>query len=350
MTKPHVMVLMGGPSAEYSVSMSSGRMVFNALASLDDFCVDAIVIHENGDWEKTRTIPEDAMHPSALVHSAPPRQATLRGIQLLEDADVVFIALHGAFGEDGTIQAVLDTLHIPYTGSGPLASALAMNKHRAKELFQFHRLPTAPEFYIPPTKAESIERLIPQIETRLGYPLVVKPNEGGSSVGIHMTDNRDALRQALEEHADVGVPLLVEKKLVGRELTCAVLEDYDGSVTALPLIEIVPHAGNFFDFTSKYADGGSDEICPAQIDHKSARRIQDLAVRAHQILGCRGFSRSDFILTTEGPILLEVNTIPGMTPNSLLPKAAKAYGLEFPQLMRRLIYLAMGITPQAMNA
>ena len=341
MPKEHVMVLMGGPSSEYTVSMASGRVVFQALTSLNEFDVDALIIHENGEWEKTRSIPNDAMHPSALVHVAPPRRSTLQGLDLLEDADVVFIALHGTFGEDGTIQAVLDALHIPYTGSGALASALAMNKHRSKELFQFHRLPTAHEFYIVPSKTESISRLIPQIETRLGYPLVVKPNEGGSSIGIHMADNREQLQQALEQHLAGNVPLLVEKKLLGRELTCAVLEDDDDTTMPLPVVEIIPRAGQFFDFTSKYADEGSDEICPADIDQKNSRRIQDLAVRAHHILGCLGFSRSDFILTPEGPIILEVNTIPGMTPNSLLPKAAKAAGLEFPQLMRRLVNRAL---------
>ncbi len=345
MTKPHVTVLMGGPSAEYSVSMASGRMVFNALANLDDLIVDAVVIHEDGVWEKVQRIPDDVMHPAALIHKAPSRQVTLQGLHLLEATDVVFLALHGTFGEDGTIQAVLQTLHIPYTGSGPLASGTAMNKHRAKELFQFHGLPTAPEFYITPRRAESVDRMLPQIETRLGYPLVIKPNEGGSSVGIYMAANREELRDALMEHANTALPLLVEKKVVGRELTCAVLEEYNESLTPLPVIEIVPHAGSFFDFTSKYQDGGSDEICPAPIDHKSTQRIQDLTVRAHQILGCRGFSRSDFILTAEGPILLEVNTIPGMTPNSLLPKAANAYGLEFPQLMRRLVFLALGKNP-----
>ncbi len=342
MAKVHVTVLMGGPSAEYSVSMASGRMVFYALTSLDEFEVDALIIHENGEWEKTRSLPDDVMHPAALVHAAPPRSSTLAGLHLLEDADVVFLALHGTFGEDGTIQAVLDSLHIPYTGSGALASALAMNKHRAKELFQFYGLPTGHEFYIVPSQAESIARLIPQIETRLGYPLVVKPNEGGSSVGIHMADNQEQLQRALEQEWSSNIPLLVEKKLLGRELTCAVLEDEDGSTVPLPVIEIVPHTGQFFDFTAKYADGGSDEICPAAIDQKNTRRIQDLAVRAHQILGCRGFSRSDFILTAGGPVLLELNTIPGMTPNSLLPKAAKAFGLDFAQLMKRLVKLALG--------
>ena len=347
MAKVHVMVLMGGPSAEYSVSMASGRVVFQALTSLDEFDVDALIIHENGEWQKTRNIPDEAMHPAALVHAAPPRSSTLQGFHLLEDVDIVFLALHGSFGEDGTIQAVLDTLHIPYTGSGALASASAMNKHRAKELFQFHQLPTAPEFYVVPSKMESMGRLIPQIETRLGYPLVIKPNEGGSSVGIHMANNQEQLREALERELRNNVPLMVEKKMLGRELTCAVLEDYDGSTLPLPIIEIVPRTGAFFDFTAKYVEGGSDEICPALIDHKNARHIQDLAVRAHQILGCKGFSRSDFILTSEGPVILELNTIPGMTPNSLLPKAAQVFGLDFAQLVKRLVNLSLMPAPQS---
>ncbi len=341
MTITRVGVLMGGPSAEYSVSIASGAMVMEALNTFDDLAVEAVIIHENGVWEKTREVPREAMQPGAMRHPAAPRQRVLDGLRLLESMDAAFIALHGSFGEDGTLQAVLETLHLPYTGSGPLASALAMNKHRAKELFQWHRLPLAAEFYIPRITEDTVDQMIPQIESRLGYPLVVKPNEGGSSVGIHMVPDRDALREALRQNVEYGRPLLIEKKLAGRELTCAVLEELDGSVKPLPVIEIVPHAGQFFDFTSKYADQGSDELCPAPVDNRTTRRIQDLAVRAHQILGCRGFSRADFILTHDGPYLLEVNTIPGMTPNSLLPKAAHAQGLPFPHLIRQLLDLAM---------
>jgi D-alanine-D-alanine ligase len=316
-------------------------MVFEALRTFTDLTVEALIIHENGQWERRGEVPVETMRPGGLHHQAPTRRDVLEGLQLLEFVDAAFIALHGSFGEDGQLQAVLDTLNLPYTGSGPLASALAMNKHRAKELFQWHRLPLAAEFYIPRITGDTVDQMIPQIESRLGYPLVVKPNEGGSSVGIHMAPDRDALREALRQNVAYGRPLLIEKKLAGRELTCAVLEELDGSVKPLPVIEIVPHAGNFFDFASKYADQGSDELCPAPIDNRTTRRIQDLAVRAHQILGCRGFSRADFILTHDGPYLLEVNTIPGMTPNSLLPKAAHAQGLPFPYLMRQLLDLAM---------
>ncbi|PSR37794.1 MAG: D-alanine--D-alanine ligase [Sulfobacillus thermosulfidooxidans] len=340
MATKRVVVLMGGPSAEYSVSMASGAMVMEALKSFEDLVVQAVIIHEDGVWEKTTAVPHGHMRPAALIRPNPPRRHILEGLSLLEDADVAFVALHGSFGEDGTMQAVLETLHLPYTGSGPLASALAMNKRRAKELFQWHRLPLAPDFYIPYLDPNAIQQLLPQIESRLGYPLVVKPNDGGSSVGIHMASDRDSLREALYDLKEYPRPLLIEKRLSGRELTCAVLEEPDGSVRPLPVIEIVPHAGQFFDFNAKYQDQGSEEICPAQIDVRSTRRVQDLAVRAHQILGCRGFSRADFILTADGPYLLEVNTIPGMTPNSLLPKAAQAAGLAFPTLMRQLLDLA----------
>ncbi|MCL4352526.1 MAG: ATP-grasp domain-containing protein, partial [Firmicutes bacterium] len=188
------------------------------------------------------------------------------------------------------------------------------------------------------------------IESQLGYPVVVKPNTGGSSVGVAMAEERDQLVDALQLARRFGVDVMVEEKLSGKEVTCAVLEELDGSVRALPVIEIVPKAGAFFDFQSKYADGGADEICPAPLDPDTADLVQKMAIAAHEALGCEGFSRTDLFLTPRGPVVLEVNTIPGMTPNSLLPKAARAAGISFEDLIDHLVRLALSRSRSDHNA
>lgn len=337
----NVIVMMGGPSTEHEVSLASGRMVYEALVANPHYQVSALVIDRQGHWTieaNPRRIQPQPSQPEAASIS---RQESVNGLQLIANTQVVFLAFHGAFGEDGTLQGLLETLGIPYTGSGPLASALAMNKSKAKELFRYHEIPVTPDVLLTRRlMASDIEGAINQVEERLAYPLVVKPNTGGSSVGVTMATNADHLREALMTAQASGLDVLVEEKLAGREVTCAVLEEFDGSLTALPVIEIVPRAASFFDFTSKYADGGSDEICPADLDPKDVDAIQRYAIKAHQVLGCEGFSRTDMFLTEKGPVVLEVNTIPGMTPNSLLPKAARAAGLSFEALMDHMVRLA----------
>jgi len=317
-----VAVLAGGPSEEHAVSISSGVMVSRALAAHPRYRPTLIVIEPDGRWhldagEASTPLAAQAAHPTW------DRVAMMDGLRLLADYDVAFLALHGRFGEDGTIQGLLEALRMPYSGSRPLASALAMDKRRAKQWFSLHGLAVAREF----SSAH---------ESQIAYPVVVKPNFGGSSVGVRIVTQSQQLAEAL---AEAGPGAIVEECLVGREVTCAVLENLDGSLAPLPVIEIVPRKGPFFDFASKYEDGGAEELCPAPIGLEEAQAVQDAALRAHEALGCRHFSRTDMILTSSGPVILETNTIPGMTPNSLLPKAARAAGLRFDSLMDHLLRL-----------
>lgn len=337
-----VIVMMGGPSTEHEVSLASGRMVYEALVSQPQYRVSALVIDRQGRWAIESNPEAISPQPTQPETSSISRQDSIHGLQLLAHTQVAFIAFHGAFGEDGTLQGLLETLGVPYTGSGPLASALAMNKAKAKELFRYHQIPVPPEVLLTQRMlSHDTDYAVATVESELAYPLVVKPNLGGSSVGVFMVADRDQLRDAMRSTVGLGVDVLVESKLVGREVTCAVLEEFDGSLRALPVIEIVPRAGTFFDFTSKYADGGSDEICPADLSATDMEAIQRYAMLAHRALGCEGFSRTDLFLTEAGPIVLEVNTIPGMTPNSLLPKAAKAAGIPFEALMDHMVQLAL---------
>ena len=333
---------MGGPSSEHDVSMASGAQVFNALKTSSEFEVQAIVVDREGKWSLSQSAPEVLPKPGKAQDRPMPREEAIRGISLLSQADAVFLAFHGPFGEDGTLQGMLESLSVPYTGSGPLASALAMNKAKAKELFRYHGLTTPQDLSLTSKAIQaSISNAVEAIEANLNYPVVVKPNLGGSSLGVSLANDAEQLRGALEWATRFDADILVEERIVGRELTCAVLEELDGSVRALPVIEIVPHRGDFFDFASKYEDGGSDEICPADLTADEARMVQEAAVKAHTALSCRGFSRTDLFLTDTGPVVLETNTIPGMTPNSLLPKAARAAGIPFPDLMAQLVALGM---------
>jgi D-alanine-D-alanine ligase len=286
-----VAVLHGGMSAEREVSLTSGRQVIAALTTAG-FDVTPVVVTED---------------LAALINALTPAP------------DVVFNALHGRFGEDGTIQGILDYLGIPYTHSGVRASALAMDKAAAKAVFAHAGLPVAPHRTIDIAELADHDPLPP--------PYVVKPVNEGSSVGVSIImpgDNRGAqIAQAWR----FG-PAMVEQYIPGRELTVGVLEDH-----ALAVTEIVPNTA-FYDYEAKYADGGSRHEIPAAITPELAQRAKDIALAAHRALGCRGASRADlrYDPDTDRLVLLEVNTQPGMTPTSLLPEQANYIGMDFPAL------------------
>jgi D-alanine-D-alanine ligase len=244
--------------------------------------------------------------------------------------DVVLIALHGPWGEDGRIQGLLDILGIPYTGSGVLASALAKDKAAAKRMLAAAGI-DVPRGVIVTTPDDAAARSLPP-------PLFVKPVEQGSSVGSHVVERTADLPAAIADALRYDSRALVEERIVGRELTVPVIGNDE--LQALPVIEIKTKRA-FFDYSAKYDAGESEEICPAEIPPDVAKRAQDIAVRAHVELGCRGMSRTDFIWSGERMVALEVNTIPGMTANSLLPKAARAAGIAFGDLLSRFVEWAL---------
>ena len=242
-------------------------------------------------------------------------------------ADVVFLALHGACGEDGRVQAALDLLGIPFTGSGYLGSAIAMDKDLTKRM-------VAPAGVVTP-KWECItytEQDIPGLVERLELPCVVKPIDSGSSIGVAIAHDRKELEKALRDGLALGGRSVIEQYIAGREIQVGILED-----KALPSIEIIPKVG-FYDYENKYQPGAADEICPAEIPAEWERRLGEAALTVFHTLGLSVYSRADFIVTEDGtPWFLEINTLPGMTPTSLLPQEAAAVGIGYGELCERII-------------
>ena len=294
-------VVMGGSSAEREVSLNSGRAVAQAL--------------------------EDAGHDVMRVELGPDSDAwqKLRGAKL----DVAFLALHGRLGEDGCVQGMLELLGVPYTGSGVLASALAMDKLKSKELFRLHNVPTPPYYVV-----DSSEHLddLGEVHGGFGFPVVVKPRREGSSVGIGKASSMAELKDAIERAREFDDSILVERFIAGREIAVGIL---DGRV--LGAIEIAPRSG-LYDFEAKYTPGMTDYYMPARLPPTRYRGILNLAERAAQALDTSAAVRVD-LLVTEGQneYVLEVNTLPGMTPTSLLPKIAAAAGFDFPALCEAIL-------------
>jgi D-alanine-D-alanine ligase len=324
-----VALLMGGRSSEREISLRTGRGIAQALRNLghDVTSVDAA----NG-----RLLPageeETAALPAEAVRALPTLATTaMTGSGAVAEAEVVFIALHGGEGEDGTVQALLELTAKPYTGSGVMASAVAMNKAMSKRIFEHEGIPT-PEWQL--LRSGDVEPVVDV--TRLGgYPLIVKPNAEGSTVGLSVVTEAAQLPDAIREAARYG-EVLIERFIPGRELTVAVLGD-----EVLPIVEIRPRHGHY-DYEAKYTKGMSDYFCPADLPAPLAGRIADLGGRAVRALDCRGVARVDFRLSPQNePYCLEVNTIPGMTPTSLVPMAAKARGMSYDQLVQRMLELAL---------
>jgi len=325
-----VALLMGGRSSEREISLRTGRGIAQALRNLGHE-VSAI------DAANGRLLPageeERAALPAEAVQALPASSSTaMTQGDAVGAAEVVMIALHGGAGEDGTVQALLELAGKPYTGSGVLASALAMNKAMSKRLFEREGVPT-PRWVLltagdPPGTID--------VSALGGYPLVVKPNTEGSTVGLTIVTEPAGLADAIACAAAYGSEVLIEAFIPGRELTVAVLGD-----EVLPIVEIRPKGGHY-DYESKYTAGMSEYFCPADLPEPIAQRVRDLGLRAARALGCRGVVRADFRLNPQGePFCLEVNTVPGMTPTSLVPMAAKARGISYDQLVGRMLDLAL---------
>ena len=302
-----VAVLYGGQSSEREVSIASGNQVMQSL-----------------DPERYRVTGYDLKTDlSRLVAEA-------------STIDVALIILHGRYGEDGTVQGLLELLGIPYQGSGVLGSALAMNKRLTKFMYRQAGLPVARDWTVSRGRSFSAKDLVED----LGFPLVIKPNQEGSSFGITIVRNEARLQEGLQRAFQLDREVLVEEYLAGREITCGVLGN--AALQALPLVEIIPSEKyEFFDYEAKYKKGASREICPAPLNPELTEKAQEYGLRAHRALGLRGYSRTDMIIRGAEIFLLETNTIPGMTPTSLLPQAAQAMGLSFAALLDRLIELAL---------
>ncbi len=324
-------VLMGGPSSEHEVSLGTGMSVVENLDK-SKYQAVGITITKDKEW---------------FVGD---RKMTER--KALANCDIVFNALHGTFGEDGRAQAQLEYYDKKYTGSGITASALAMDKLRSREMFKLAGLQVPKTLKI--RNGENYQAILSVFTNKIaGFPVVVKPCSNGSSVGVSIAKNASQLNKALESVFQVEKKVLVEDFIEGTEVTCGVLEDGQ-LVSALPVTEIVPKMGHrFFDYNAKYKSGHSDEITPARIDEDTTKKVQEIAVKTHQLLGCRAYSRTDMIIkkpfdplrqssgqAAQGEhisYVLETNTLPGLTSNSLLPKAALAAGLTMSQLVDKII-------------
>lgn len=309
MSRGRVAVVMGGPSSERDVSIATGRGVARALETLG---YDA------------RTLDYDARLVDALREL---------------DVDVVFNALHGPGGEDGCLQGVLEWLQVPYTGSDLLACALSMDKHLTKKLLSAEGLPT-PAWDVFDLDGGSL----PLLPGSLDLPLVVKPRAEGSSSGVSIVRTHEQWTHAMVQLAERNGSVLAEEYVDGREFSCGILGD-----DLLPVVEIVP-SGEFYSYDAKYAPGGSRHFVPAQIGADLAARLQMLALSVHRLLGLRDYSRTDFVVSTEGrPYILETNALPGLTPTSLLPEECAAIGISYEALIDRLVQaaIARGKRPSA---
>ena len=308
MAKIRLALIAGGTSDEREVSLKGAAGVERAL--------------DPAKYEVTRYDP--AADLARIARDA-------------EKIDVAFLLLHGVNGEDGTIQGFLDLLGIPYQGAGVLGSALSMDKNLAKTMYQLNGLPVAPWVMAEPGNLQDAGRIL----AKVGLPCVVKPVRQGSSIGMSIVRQAEKLPEALRLALRHDDSVMVEKYIKGRELTAGVLGN--ASLEALPLVEVIPGAKfEFFDYEAKYQPGASREICPAEVSDAVQCKAQEYAVQAHRCLQLRGYSRTDMILAADEDelYLLETNTIPGMTPTSLLPQAAAAAGYSFSALLDRLIELA----------
>lgn len=307
-------VIMGGVSSEREVSLMTGKEIVGRL-----------------DPSKYEVVPIDVTKREELIDR-------VRGI------DFALLALHGAFGEDGTVQGVLETLGIPYSGSGVLSSSLCMDKNLTKRLLQVEGILTPDGAYL--ERAMFVDGTWEAELAGLAYPLFVKPNAGGSSIGVQRVDRPEMLRGALEEALRWDASVLVESMVSGQEITCPIL---DGEL--LPVLGIRANGAEWFDYEAKYSDGGAEErpiTLPAEVES----RVREAALACYRLLQCRVYARVDMILKDGIPYVLEVNTLPGMTANSLLPRSAAAAGMSYGELLDRIIELSLaergkGVTAEA---
>ena len=305
-----IAVIRGGKSAERKISLKTGKAILSALQTKGYQVVDVD--------------PKDNLHQQ--LHE--------------NEIDCAFIALHGRYGEDGTIQGFLEMEEIPYTGSGVLGSALAMDKVSSKRIFEQFGINT-PEFMVldKNTYQQQWEEVAAKVKEKLSFPVVVKPALEGSSLGLSITKQADDLLADVKEAFKYDQQILIEEYIAGKEITVAIIGTEN--LEALPVIEIKPKDG-VYDFEAKYTKGATEFIIPANLENDVYQQAQEFSLQAHQVLNCQGVSRVDLRVNPEGKVsVLEVNTIPGMTETSLLPQAAAEKGISFPDLVEKILKLAV---------
>ena len=322
MHRYRVAVVRGGPSEEYDVSMMSGLGVLNAI-DREHFEPIDIVITKSGEW----------LYAGAIRFPE----------QILSHVDIVFIALHGAYGEDGRIQRLLDRYQVPYTGSKAYPSGIAINKVLTKDHLRDIGVKMPPHIVVSHDSKKNLHNMSETITDLFGPQYVIKPVSSGSSVGTMMVKNPALLPQALDDALKVYDQVLVEKRIIGKEATGGVINRFrDEELYALPPIEIIPPAhADFFDKDVKY-NGTTEEVCPGNFSREEKREIERLSKAIHEHLNLSQYSRSDFMVAPDGVYFLEVNTLPGLTAESLFPKAMIAVGSTYEELINHLLWDALG--------
>ncbi|GAA4345276.1 D-alanine--D-alanine ligase family protein [Angustibacter luteus] len=352
--------MFGGRSSEHAISCMTAAGVLRAL-DRDRYDVVPVGIAQDGRWVLAaddpaaleahgHELPEvDTSGPGVVVPTSTTDRAlvALRPGEVpatLGDVDVVFPLLHGPFGEDGTLQGLLELGDVPYVGSGVLASAAGMDKHYMKVLLAGHGLPIGPYEVITPRQWVGDRDAVLERVQRLGFPLFVKPARAGSSMGVSKVDDVAGLVPAIEAAREHDPKVVVEAAIVGRELECGVLQDLDGTPRASALGEIEVVSGHaFYDFEAKYIDSGNVRLsAPADVPDDVRDRVQELSVQAFDVMGCEGLARVDVFWTSDGDVVVnEINTMPGFTPHSMYPQLWAVSGVDYPALVDRLIQLAL---------
>jgi len=329
--KLRVLLLLGGISPEREVSKATGKSVYQALLNLD---YEVKLIDPAYGKDQPAEIEKYFVEEDFVKIS---KENYLEALSLISplDIDIAFLALHGKYGEDGTIQSLLELKGIKYTGSKILSSALAMDKIMSKILFEEYNVPTPKWFHLQENE-KSLEEINNEIENKFGFPAVVKPNDQGSTVGLTICKSSDQLNDAIKNAFAYSDRILVEEYIPGREVTIAVVNDI-----AFPVLEIKPKHG-IYDYECKYTSGMSEYIVPAELLESVAEEMKQIAILSLQSLRCEVYARVDFRLTTDNKYyVLEVNTLPGMTSLSLVPKMAKAIGISFEELIQKIINISL---------
>ncbi|MGQ9799433.1 MAG: D-alanine--D-alanine ligase family protein [Ignavibacterium sp.] len=330
-SKLNIILLVGGTSTERYISKLSSKSIYDALLKLGHNVV--LLDPAYGDNQPSET--EKYFDENDFAEISNSNYIKCFNRKEFDSADLVFIGLHGKWGEDGTVQAILDLKGIKYTGSKTLASAVTMDKILSKILFDEYKIPT-PKWFSFRNSEMTFDDVVSKIETEISYPAIIKPNDQGSTVGLSICRNRDDIKNALSLAKNYSEKVLVEEFIAGRELTVGIVGDI-----ALPVLEIKPKH-EIYDYECKYTSGMSEYIVPADIPDHIANELKKTSLLAFKALECAGYARIDFRLSPENKFyLLEINTLPGMTSLSLVPKMAKAVGMSFEELIDKIIQLSL---------